>query len=105
MLVDYCETSLSIGEVFDFVHSLRKTLVVMIIERRKYRYQNIHHRNCYGHLVVHGRKELRHICELDGIRMVEYLDEYEKFHSFAKINHYDRDQLTQLTRNTVFCRS
>merc|ERR1711994_87782 len=67
-------------------------------------YMLIHHRNCYGYLVKHGTEgALRKVSAVDGIRMAEYMDRYEK-KNLTKIHHHDRAKLTQLTSNTLFCR-
>jgi len=68
------------------------------------KYKKIHHKNCYGYLLVHGRGPLRTVSAVDGIRMAEYMERFEK--SFGtKIHHDDRAQLNQLTSSTLFCRS
>ena len=41
--------------------------------------------------------------QVDGIRMAEYMERYEK-KNLTKIHHDDREKLTQLTSNTLFCR-
>lgn len=67
-------------------------------------YELIHHRNCYGYLRIHGKGQLRKVSAIDGIRMAEYMKIYER-KNLTKITFHDRAKLTQLTKNTLFCKS
>jgi len=70
------------------------------------KYQRIHHKNCYGYLIVHGKrsKDLRNFFTVDGIRMAEYIRRFED-KNLSKIHHEDRALLAQLSSDILFCRS
>merc|ERR1719242_721581 len=68
-------------------------------------YQLVHHRNCYGELVVCGSEELKEVKEVDGVRMAAYMKQYTK-KTASGIDPKDSDRLMLISdaADVIFCR-
>merc|ERR1712079_878629 len=62
-------------------------------QKKSKTYKLVHHRNCYGELVVCGStKRLRNVKAVDGIRMAAYMEQYTK-KTASSIEPKDSDRL------------
>ena len=64
--------------------------------------KRIHHRACYGYLIMHGKNKSKSLHAVNGMSMTDYMDKFQRKHN-KNINQYDKARLKHLTPNALFC--
>ena len=63
---------------------------------------NIHHKRCYGVMIVHGKDKSKSLHAVSGMSMTDYIDKFQSKHN-QDLDPKDKAKLKQLTPNTLFC--